>query len=135
MALTYLCDTNVIGELMRPLPQPDVKQWLASQERIALSVITLEELHFGLRLKDLRKKRRWLERFVAACCDVLPVDTSIAVRAGELRGEFALKGQSRTQADLLIAATAWANNCVLATRNTRDFEGAYVPLFNPFVEA
>ena len=134
MSLMYLCDTNVVSELMRPKPQPVVKEWLAQQESIALSVITLEELHFGLQRKDLHKKREWLDRFVAACCQVLPIDPAIAVRAGQMRGELARKGQTRTQADLLIAATAWSRNCVLATRNTRDFEGTNIPLFNPFVK-
>lgn len=49
MALPYLCDTNIISELMRPQPNPEVKAWLLRQERIALSVISVEELHFGLR--------------------------------------------------------------------------------------
>ncbi len=132
MSTTFLCDTNVISELMRSKPQPEVKQWLGSQEQIALSVITIEELHFGLRKKNLRKKREWLDRFISACCQILPIDTSIAVRAGKLRGELASQGQIRTQADLLIAATAWKYNCILATRNTRDFEGTCIPLFNPF---
>ncbi len=132
MALIYLCDTNVISELMRPQPHTGVKAWLAKQERIALSVITLEELHYGLQLKDLRKKREWLDRFVAACCHVLPLDSAVAINAGQMRAELALRGQTRTQADLLIAATASYHNCVLATRNTRDFEGTNVALFNPF---
>ena len=132
MVLPYLCDTNIISELMRPQPNPEVKAWLLRQERIALSVITVEELHFDLRLKNLPKKREWLDRFVAACTQVLSIDTAIAMRAGQMRAEQALRGQTRTQADLLIAATAVTHNCVLATRNTRDFEGTNVPLFNPF---
>lgn len=134
MPLTYLCDTNVISELMRPKPQPAVRNWLAKQERIALSVITLEELHYGLRLKDLPKKREWLDRFVTSCCDVFPIDPETATRAGQMRGELARNGKTRTQADLFIAATAWSHNCVLATRNTRDFEGTNIPLLNPFLE-
>lgn len=134
MPLLYLCDTNIISELMRPQPNPEVKAWLLRQERIALSVITLEELYFGLQLEDLRKKREWLDRFVAACAQVLPIDAAIAMRAGQMRAEQTLRGQTRTQADLLIAATAVTHNCVLATRNTRDFEGTNVPLLNPFLQ-
>ena len=132
MATPFLCDTNVISELMRPQPQPEVRRWLEAQDGLFLSVLTLEELHFGLARKDLAKKRAWLDRFVAARCEVLPIDASIAIRAGQMRGVFAKAGQVRTQADLLIAATAWAHDCILATRNTRDFEGTSIPLFNPF---
>lgn len=132
MGAAYLCDTNVISELMRQNPDPGVRQWLESQESILLSVLTLEELHFGLRRKELRKKREWLDRFVAARCETLSIDAATAIRAGEMRGEFAKNGHTRTQADLLIAATVWRHDCILATRNTRDFEGTLIPLFNPF---
>jgi toxin FitB len=132
MPASFLCDTNVISELMRPRPQPVVRQWLETQEGILISILTLEELYLGLHRKDLPKKQAWLDRFVAARCEVLPVDMRIALRAGEMRGHFAKQGQTRTQADLLIAATAWANDSILVTLNPRDFEGTHVPLFNPF---
>lgn len=132
MIARYLCDTNVISELMRPRPLPQVRLWLESQELIFLSALSLEELHFGLQRKDLVKKREWLGRFVQARCETLAIDAACAIRAGELRGKLAKSGKTRTQADLLIAATAWKHNCILATRNTKDFEGINIPLFNPF---
>lgn len=131
--MAYLCDTNIISELMRPQPQPIVRHWLESQDTILLSVLSLEELHFGLLRKDLHQKRDWLTRFVAARCECLPIDTRIAIRAGEMRGELAKQGQTRTQADLLIAATAATHQATLATRNTRDFENLNLPIFNPFI--
>jgi predicted nucleic acid-binding protein len=36
------------------------------------------------------------------------------------------------QADMLIPATAWTHNLILATRNTKDFEGTAIPTFNTF---
>ena len=38
------------------------------------------------------------------------------------------------QADLLIGATALRHDLVLVTRNTKDFEGCGIKLFNPFEE-
>jgi toxin FitB len=133
MATPFLCDTNIISELMRPQPQPEVRRWLEAQEIILLSVLSLEELHYGLQRKNLHQKRDWLDRFVAARCECLPIDARIAIRAGEMRGELAKQGQTRTQADLLIAATAITHQTILATRNTRDFENLNLPLFNPFI--
>jgi len=133
MSTRFLCDTNVISEIMRPRPQPEVRHWLESQDRIFLSVLSLEELHFGLQWKNLVQKRTWLDRFVAARCECLAIDAPIAILAGEMRGELAKKGQTRTQADLLIAATATAHHAILATHNTRDFEDLNLPLFNPFL--
>lgn len=134
MATLFLCDTNIISELMRPMPQPHVRRWLETQDSILLSVLSLEELHFGLLRKDLHQKRDWLNRFVDARCECLPIDTRIAIRAGEMRGELAKQGQTRSQADLLIAATAATHQAILATRNTRDFDQLNIPLFNPFLE-
>lgn len=57
MATPYLCDTNIISELMRPQRQPEVRRWLESQERVLLSILSLEELHFGLQRKNLHQKR------------------------------------------------------------------------------
>ncbi len=133
MATSFLCDTNIISELMRPHPQQNVRRWLEAQDTILLSVLSLEELHFGLLRKHLHQKRDWLNRFVDARCECLPIDARIAIRAGEMRGALANQGQTRTQADLLIAATAATHQAILATRNTRDFENLNLPIFNPFI--
>jgi toxin FitB len=51
-----------------------------------------------------------------------------------MRGNFRTKGISRSQADILIAATAEIHDLILVTRNTRDFEGCNIQILNPFVE-
>jgi predicted nucleic acid-binding protein len=95
-------------------------------------VITVEEIHFGLHRKNLEKKLGWFERFLASRCEILEVDEKTAIRAGEIRGRMAGSGISRSQADMLIAATAWRHNLILVTRNTADFDGTAVPVYNPF---
>ena len=74
----------------------------------------------------------WFDRFFLERCEVLPVTEQVAHRAGELRGHFRSAGQIRTQADMLIAATAQVSQLALATRNVRDFEGCGLALVNPF---
>jgi toxin FitB len=64
---------------------------------------------------------------------VIPVTTEIGRRAGELRAQMEGKGQTRTQADMLLAATAQRHGLTLVTRNTGDFEGCGIALLNPFV--
>ena len=61
-----------------------------------------------------------------------PITASIARRCAHLRGEFRRAGKQRTQADMLIAATAIEHNLALATRNIKDFAGAGIALVNPF---
>ena len=130
--MRFLCDTNVLSEVMKRSPNPEVKLWLRQQEFISLSVITVEEIYAGLAYKDARRKLKWFEALLTFRAEVLEVTSSIAHRCGSLRGQFRKRGIIRTQADLLIAATAHEHNLVLATRNVRDFQDCDIELFNPF---
>lgn len=130
--MKFLCDTNVISEVMKRLPNPRVRSWLAAQESICMSVIGVEEIHVGLTHKNAEKQLRWFGKFLRLRTDVLPVTLAIAVRCGILRGNFRRRGIARTQADTLIAATAYEHDLTLATRNVRDFEDCDIRIFNPF---
>ena len=48
--MSFLLDTNVISEWMKPRPNPGVVAWLSDvdEDRTFLSVITLTELHYGI---------------------------------------------------------------------------------------
>lgn len=127
-----LVDTNVISELMRARPRPGVVEWAERQDTMSLSVVTLEEIFVGLRFRPSERMSQWFEEFLKARCEVLDVTLAIARRSAALRGELRRNGVQRTQADMLIAATALEHNLAVATRNTKDFEGCGIPLVNPF---
>jgi predicted nucleic acid-binding protein len=131
-AATSLVDTNVLSELTRPRPNAGVLAWASETHTVSISVVTVEEVLFGLGRRPLPKVRRWWDAFVARKCQVLDVTPAIAASAGTLRGQLAAAGKIRTQADLLIAATAAHHGLVLVTRNVRDFAGCGVALLNPF---
>jgi len=128
-----LIDTNVLSELSRTKPDPRVSRWAASISLpVSVSVVTLEEIHYALAWRPNPRIRAWFDRFFAESCEVLPVTEAIARRAGELRGRLRVEGWQRTQADMLLAATAQAHQLSLATRNSRDFEGCGIAIVNPF---
>ena len=54
---SVLLDTNVIAELMRDRPAPNVVAFLSAQFDAWLSVITLHELEFGWQLLPLGARR------------------------------------------------------------------------------
>jgi toxin FitB len=128
-----LVDTNVLSELARPSPDQNVVHWARTVPLpLSISVVTLEEIHYGLSWRPQVAIQAWFETFLAESCVVLPITSAIAARAGQLRGGFRRAGRPRTQADMMIAATAQAHQLALATRNTRDFEGCGIPMINPF---
>lgn len=130
--LIVLADTNVISEFVKKTPDAGVMQWLASVERLAISVVTLEEAHFGLAWQPHARKLALFNAVVDNLHKVYPITSSIAQRAGVLRGQFQAQGIIRSAPDMLIAATAIEHQLALATRNVRDFMGCGIQIINPF---
>lgn len=130
--MSILVDTNVLSELARPRPDPRVVDWAGGLSTVILSVVTIEEVFFGLSAKPSPRIERWFEDFLDSDCRILEITTPIARHAGVLRGQLAKRGRSRAQADMLIAATAALHGLTLATRNERDFKDCGVTVVNPF---
>jgi len=127
-----LSDTNVISELMRPAPDAGVVRWAEVQEALCISVITVDEIVFGLRRRNSPRLAAWFDRFIEQV-KVLDITPAVARRAGEMRALLQASGQVRTQADMLIAASAQVHGLTLVTRNTRDFDGCGIAVLNPFL--
>jgi predicted nucleic acid-binding protein len=131
----YLIDTNIISELPKKLADPGVLAFIARQQTLVVSAITLDELAFGiarLRKDQGDRLRHWYETFLAIPPAVVPVDQQVAEMAGRLRASRERAGQIASQADMLIAASAIATGRVLVTRNARRFLECGVSLLNPF---
>jgi predicted nucleic acid-binding protein len=130
--VTFLCDTNVLSELARPAPNPGVLVWAAETKVVSISAITIDEVVFGLTLRPNVRVQAWFEDFLANSCQVLDVTPAVARLAGAMRARLAARGQVRTQADMLIAASAAAHGLTVVTRDTKDFTGCGISVLNPF---
>lgn len=127
-----IIDTNILSELMRREPDARVLAWGGKQEGFLVSVITLDELTFGLAKRPLPMKSQWLEEFLNLHCEILAITPAVARCSGAMRGQFAARGVSRHPFDMLIAATALLHKIPLATRNEADFAGCGIQIINPF---
>lgn len=95
---------------------------------LAVSAITLAELHFGVLVaRDGATRAERLRRLslLERTFDPLPVDDAVAASYGELAAAVVHAGrQPRSRAlDLMIAATARAHSARLYTRNSSDLAG------------
>jgi len=131
--MSILVDTNVVSELARPRPDPRVIAWFSELEPVMLSVVTVEEIFFGLTSRRNLRIERWFEDFLDSDCQLLDITAPIARHAGILRAQLAHRGRPRSQVDMLIAATAALHGLAVATRNDRDFEDCGVTVVNPFL--
>ncbi len=100
-----------------------------------LSVITIMEIRFGVRLEQSRNAvfstelERWLTEDVLVNFSdrILPFDTAIALRTGALPTP-----NKRPSPDAMIAATALHHGLTVVTGNISDFEPLGVPCLNPW---
>jgi len=96
---------------------------------LAISSVTLAELHFGVLVaRESRVRAERLRRLsiLQHQFDALPVDEAVAASYGRLAAAVAEAGRqprARTM-DLLVAATAHAHSARVYTRNANDFAGA-----------
>jgi tRNA(fMet)-specific endonuclease VapC len=124
---TYLLDSNVVSEPVRPRPDAAVLGRLAAHEGgCAISAVTWHELWFGIERLPSGRRRNALTAYVRLVPSQFPIldyDASAAEWHAALRARDAAAGTVRPFADGQIAAVAATNDLTLVTRNTADFAG------------
>lgn len=137
--MRHLLDTNIISNATKPLPSEPLLAWLSHQadEDLFISSFTIAEIWRGILEKPAGENRRELERWFSGperpqalfAGRVLPFDEKAALVWAQLMVEGSQKGRPRSPLDMVIAAVAEANKCVIVSENERDFAGLKV--FNP----
>lgn len=133
-------DTNVLSEVLRPVPEASVLAWLAAQPRAALftTTVTRAELLYGVRLlPDGRRKIALMGAVqqifaVDLAGQVLGFDDAAADTYAEIAAARKMTGVPISQFDAMIAATARSRGARLATRNVKDFVDCGVEVLNPW---
>ena len=138
-----ILDTNVLGALMRSVPDAAVVKWLDRQpaESVWITSITLFETRFGLALLPSGRRRQRLElefdRLLREDLEnrVLDFDSAAATEAASLAAAWQKSGRPVDMRDTQIAGIARARHATLATRNLRHFDDLEISIVDPWVSA
>lgn len=135
----YLLDTNIISNITKPIPSPALIAWFAEQADgdLFISAMTIGEIRRGILELPQGRKRRGLEDWFTGADGpqtlfagrVLAFDGGAGLIWARLMSEGSLKGRPRSALDMIIAAIAEANGCIVVTDNLRDFDG--ITIINP----
>jgi tRNA(fMet)-specific endonuclease VapC len=121
--MKYLLDTNVCIVYLKGR-NLSLKQRLdtVSIQDIAVCSVVKAELCYGA-MKSANPERNFaLQQSFLAQFVSLPFDDIAATTFGEIRAQLEIRGMPIGAYDLQIAAIALANNLILVTHNTREFE-------------
>jgi toxin FitB len=134
-----ILDTNVLGALMRAVPDAAVVAWLDRQPAASVWItsITLFEARFGLALLPSGRRRQTLEAAFARLLKedlenrVLDFDSAAATEAASLAATRRKMGRPVDMRDTQIAGIALARRAALATRNVRHFLDLEISIVDP----
>ena len=125
--MMYLLDTNVVSEVIKPIPNANVIEWLEyiKTEHLAISVLTIGEIRKGIELTENPTRKagliKWLENDLVEWFGrrIMPINLDVADKWGYIRGHTS---KTLPTIDSLLAASALVYNMKLVTRNVKDFQ-------------
>lgn len=129
----YILDTNIISNIVKPQPSELLLAWWGKQSDRDLFVasLTIAEIRRGILEKPRGKKRDVLDTWFSGpegpqelfSGRILPFDDKAALIWARLMADGKAAGRPRSALDMIIAAVAGANECVVVTDNEKDFAG------------
>ena len=130
----YLLDTNIISNVVKPQPSDSLLSWMSMHrdEDLFIASLTLAEIRRGI--LENGKKRDALDQWFSApdgpqaifAGRILSFDDKAGLIWARLMAEGKTAGKPRNGLDMIIAAVAGANECVVVTNNEKDFVGLKV---------
>jgi predicted nucleic acid-binding protein len=122
-----LLDTDILNEVLKQKNAQvllHASMYFQQHGQFAISALSRYEILRGLKEKNATTQ---LSRFATFCQHsiLLPITDTVLDRTADLWVTARQGGYPRSDADLIIAATALEHGCVLVTGNTSHF--AWVP--------
>ena len=117
----YLLDTNICIFFLKGLFELDAKIKEVGLENCFISEVTVAELKFGAEKSQKVEQNRLVVSTFISQMNILPIFNSLDFYAQE-KNRLQRQGTPIDEFDLLIGATALANDLVLVTNNTKHFK-------------
>ena len=134
-------DTNVISEMLRVVPSPEVTRWIVAQpeHELYITALTEAEIRVGVNMMPTGKRKMQLQGTVDQMLAevfagrILSFDSACAVVYAEISANRRPIGKPISPFDAQIAAIARANRAAaIVTRNVDDFASTGVTVINPW---
>jgi len=132
----YLLDTNIISNVIKPEPSGSLLAWMGAQrdEDLFIASLTVAEIRRGILEKPRGKNRDALDKWFSGpegpqalfAGRILSFDDKAGLIWARLMAEGKTAGRPRSGLDMIIAAVAGTNECVVVTDNEKDFAGLQV---------
>jgi hypothetical protein len=135
-----ILDTNVLSELMKPVPSQLVSEWVAKQPATELfaTAISEAEIFFGIELLPKGKRRDSLLKAAEGMFEkdldgrIFGFDSDAVRLFATIAAHRRALGRPISQPDAQVAAIARLKGAKIATRNVTDFSDCGVDLIDPW---
>jgi len=119
----YLLDTKICIYLIKKRPPEVLDRFRQhSPQDVAISIITLFELEYGVEKSQYRQRsKQALAKFLLPL-NLINLDRSSALESAIIRAQLEKKGMPIGPYDLLIAGLARSRDMILVTNNIKEFE-------------
>jgi len=119
----YMLDTNICIYVIKEKPESVIRKFLKNNpEEMCISSITYAELLYGVeKSKAIQKNRIALSLFLSPI-KILEFNDYAAQEYGQIRADLEQKGMPIGSMDMLIAGHAKAEDLILVTNNTKEFQ-------------
>ncbi|WP_166984103.1 type II toxin-antitoxin system VapC family toxin [Paramicrobacterium fandaimingii] len=132
-------DSNIVSEVMRPWPAPQLVAWIRSHspEELVTTAVTVAEIRYGIARLPEGLRRTQLTALAEQAQQlfgefVLPFDTAAARAYPQIVSSRDAEGRPISGFDAQIAAICVSRGFTLATRNVSDFESLGLTIIDPW---
>jgi tRNA(fMet)-specific endonuclease VapC len=119
--MRYVLDTNTLIYFFKGLGDVSKHMLAQSPSELAIPTVVLFELEVGIAKSISPRKRKSQLQEITALVNILPFGINESKSAAQIRVKLEKQSLPVGPYDVLIAATALANNMILVTHNQKEF--------------